>query len=452
MPGASFSGSDDDGVRLVPTFLLDASMAMKFVMAVGFICLLGIPVILYVIITFSSIIDMLPAANGGAHPEYAGLIKNDIYEFIVFIAIVYAFGLLASAFIAIATVSRPINGLCDTVQKMVAGDFEVTVGHQARKDEIGAIARSLVVFRQNGRDIQKLRADEAAQRADAEVRRKALIAALTGDFDARLREVSAAVQSAATLIETNTGHLAQASASSMAQSSGASSTADESFASMRAIAAATAKIVQAVAATNTQMFQVRQEAQSVLRDTQIAVNQAMALQAGAHEADEIVDVISRFSAQTNLLALNATIEASRAGEAGRGFTVVASEVKALANQTAAAATSIATKLNAIKNGTSQTASKIVAISTRIEMVEDIAASVALSLDDQTGVMNEIARSTQEAEEGMLNLSAIIKRTAQASRQTSKATGDIQKASNELTRAAIDLSGASADFIARIEAA
>ena len=443
---------EKDHVGLVPAVLLNAPVAMKFVIAVGILCLLGTPIVVYIASSLSTLIDMLPAPHGSARPDYAALIKGIIYHIIFFVASAYAIALSTSAFIAIATVSRPINNLRDTMQKMVGGDFDVPIFHQERRDEIGAIARSLVVFRQNGRDIQQLRANEAALRVGAEVKRKAMVSALTGDFEVRLRSVSEAVQAAATLIETNANLLANASASSIVQSSGAASTADESSVSMRTISAATSKLVLAVEAINAQMMEVQVEAKSVLRDTHLAVGQAVDLQTGAREVDSIVDVISKVAMQTNLLALNATIEASRAGDAGRGFAVVAGEVKLLATQTESAAKTIALKLSKFKAGSSETALKISDISTRIEKVQGIASTVALSLDEQTSDMSEIAASTCEAESGMQNLAAIIKTTAHLSRQTSQTTEDMQAASAKLNLAASDLTHATCEFMGRIAAA
>ncbi|WP_239508536.1 methyl-accepting chemotaxis protein, partial [Serratia marcescens] len=77
---------------------------------------------------------------------------------------------------------------------------------------------------------------------------------------------------------------------------------------------------------------------------------------------EVVQLIRAIAEQTNLLALNATIEAARAGEAGRGFAVVASEVKQLASQTARATEDIAGQVSAIQQATGRTVSSMAGIS------------------------------------------------------------------------------------------
>lgn len=85
------------------------------------------------------------------------------------------------------------------------------------------------------------------------------------------------------------------------------------------------------------------------------------LEAKSHVIGQIVNVISVIAEQTNLLALNATIEAARAGEHGKGFAVVADEVKKLAEQAATSSTDIATLLDEIKNKTGQSVNEVAAV-------------------------------------------------------------------------------------------
>ena len=105
----------------------------------------------------------------------------------------------------------------------------------------------------------------------------------------------------------------------------------------------------------------------VERATEIAQNADQLvgqLSSGASRIGDVVKLIRAIAEQTNLLALNATIEAARAGEAGRGFAVVASEVKTLASQTAKATEEIATQIGAIQGSTAQAVEAIRQISRR----------------------------------------------------------------------------------------
>lgn len=119
------------------------------------------------------------------------------------------------------------------------------------------------------------------------------------------------------------------------------------------------------------------------------------LEHAAGEIGTVTDIIRRIAAQTNLLALNATIEAARAGAAGRGFGVVANEVKDLAQQTARATENIGGMVKAIGLAVNGAADRVRGIQDMTLAVEQMAATGAAAVEQQRASIMEISRTAQD---------------------------------------------------------
>ena len=266
-----------------------------------------------------------------------------------------------------------------------------------------------------------------------------MAAALDHAMDRMREAISAVGSSAATL--------AAASEQLSVASTNIASGAEESSAQSAVVAAAAEQVsrnIQTVAAGSEEMgASIREIAHNANEAARIAAEgvtaaetttaTVTALGESSRQIGDVVKVITSIAEQTNLLALNATIEAARAGEAGKGFAVVASEVKELAQETARATQDIAVRVETIQSNTDKAVSAITEISGIIGTINDYQLTIASAVEEQTATTNEMNRNVSEAATGSVEIAGNISGIATASAETTSTVGDAQGASAELAR-------------------
>jgi methyl-accepting chemotaxis protein len=151
----------------------------------------------------------------------------------------------------------------------------------------------------------------------------------------------------------------------------------------------------------------------------------------AREIGKVTEAITEISSQTNLLALNATIEAARAGSAGKGFAVVATEIKALAQQTAAATEDIKGRIAGVQSATAGGITEIGKISEVITEVSAIVASIAAAIEEQATATKDIARNIAEASTGVNDANSRVSETSQVSREIAKDIVSVDRSASEM---------------------
>jgi methyl-accepting chemotaxis protein len=365
------------------------------------------------------------------------------------LALIVALGALV---MVLRGVSRPLRAISAATQRLAAGDTEAEIPGQSRRDEIGALAGSVVVFRDTLIRSRALEAETALARADAETQRRAATRAMADAFEQAVGGIVGGVSAAATELEATARSLTGSAADSAGQSGTVASAANEAAANVNTVAAAAEELGSSVQEIGRQVSGSAELARIAVAEAADTVALVQDLSAAAAKVGDVVGLISTIAAQTNLLALNATIEAARAGEAGRGFAVVATEVKELASQTARATEEITGQITRIQASTGQAATSIDGIGRRIREIDGVAASIAAAVEQQGAATQEIVRNVAEAAAGTGAVTGTIASLAQAAEETGAAAAQVLGAASEMSRQSEHLTAEVGRFLATVRAA
>ena len=366
-------------------------------------------------------------------------------------ALLFVFVIQMSRFVRRA-VRRLLGDLTETMQKIASGQLAVEVTNRDRSDEIGAMAQTVEVFKQNAMAIQAMERERSEQKDRAAVEKQTTLNQLADAFEAEILRVINTVSTAAAQLQQNAKSMSSTASETNRQSKLVQDASEQAISNVRTVADAAEELSKSIDEIGQQVSAATKVTGSAV--TQVGSTTAMVekLVSVVQRIGEIINLINAIASQTNLLALNATIEAARAGEAGRGFAVVASEVKSLAAQTAKATDEIASHIGAVQSGTNDVVSAIQAISGTIAEINNISATIAAAVTQQNATTAEIARNAEQAAGGSRNVSTNIGSVSRAAADTGRVANEMVRAAVELTQQAATLRQGADGFIARVRAA
>jgi methyl-accepting chemotaxis protein len=348
-------------------------------------------------------------------------------------------------------ICRPIVDITASMSRLAGGDASGETPASDRRDEIGAMAAAVQVFKDNMIRADHLAAEQSAQN-DTKMRRARMLDDLTRSFEAKVSELVSGLSSSSATMETTARSMLSTATANNRQAGIVAGASEQTSANVQMVASATEELTSSITEISRQVAQSAEISARAVENARRTGDTARSLAAGAQKIGDVVTLIQNIAAQTNLLALNATIEAARAGEAGRGFAVVASEVKSLAGQTAKATTEISEQVVAIQGASDETVAAIRSVVDVITEINQIGSAIASAIEEQGSATKEIARNVQQAAQGTQEVTSNISGVQQAADNTGAAATQVLGAAEQLSRQSNDLASQVDRFLADVRAA
>lgn len=388
-------------------------------------------------------------------------------------------GLLAGSGLGLAIakgITDPLNRMMEAMGVLAKGETGIEIPNIERTDEVGEMARSVQVFKENlienerlqeeqrladtkqkeadrkAAEQERLRAAEEAKQAEAATQRTELISSITAEFEKSASEALSVFSAASGQMRTAAEGMSSTAEQTSQRSVTVASASEEASTNTQTVATATEELSSSIEEIGRQAAESARVARSAVTETDDANVKVKGLEEAAGKIGEVINLINDIASQTNLLALNATIEAARAGEAGKGFAVVATEVKSLADQTARATEEISGQIGQIQGATMEAVNAIASIGKTIRSVDDISSSIAAAVEEQDAATREIAANIQQVASATTEVNSNISSVSSAADETGTAAREVLKTGEELNQQATALQSAIDDFMAKVKAA
>jgi methyl-accepting chemotaxis protein len=343
----------------------------------------------------------------------------------------------------------PMLDLSDAMRLLAEGAGETDVPGVARVDELGDMARAVLVFKDGmlrKHELQELQEREQ----EAKEQRSLNIDLLVRQFDANATNVLETVTTAAADLAKTAQAMSATAEQAGTQATAAAAASNQTMTNVETVATAAEELSASISEIGRQVVQAAKIASSAVNEAETTSSMVSGLADSASRISDVVNLINEIAGQTNLLALNATIEAARAGEAGKGFAVVANEVKNLANQTAKATEDISAQIAGVQEETMDAVSAIKRILGIIGEISDISTTIASAVEQQGASTENIARSIQQASHGTQEVDSNILAVTGAATEAGTASRQVLQSGDQLARQAEILRGEVDRFLSDVK--
>lgn len=325
---------------------------------------------------------------------FAPLVEARNYMMIVVSIVLLLVGFIG--FLLARSITKPISNLTNIMSLISEGKLETKIVGSERQDEIGDMAKAVLVFKDSALANIVLEKQQVIDRENMEKQSKSEQQKFALGFKENIVSLIDNVGQSVVNMGENAKNLMADSVQSIEQSNTAKTASERASMNVQNVAAASEELSSSIEEIGRQVNESRIIVSDAMHGAKTTNKKVGQLSDAANGIGEVISLIQSIAEQTNLLALNATIEAARAGDAGKGFAVVATEVKALAAQTARATEEISSHISSIQQSTDETVTSIGEITSTLTKVNEITTVISAAVEEQGSATSLISQNIQEA--------------------------------------------------------
>lgn len=408
-------------------------------------------------------IAAVPVFSGKKH-EYVGTLViawsgeqiqasiNNAREMRIYLSIVALIATISLMIYSARTmIGKPLEAMKNTMGELARGNNDIAVPYISRGDDIGLIAEAVQVFKENAIEQQTL--EQEKQKTDSEnLQRQNRVSDLIDNFKLTVSSNITDVTGFSANLKTSAGTLEEISHLNSEQANSANKASEEASANVSTVSAAAEELSSSISEITTQIEKTTAIVQNATAVTERTNEKVISLAAKSQSIGDVVRLIRDIAEQTNLLALNATIEAARAGDAGRGFAIVASEVKSLASQTANATEEISQQIGEIQAFTNDAVEGINEVAKIMDDVHQYTEEINASMTEQNAATIEISENIAQASAGTQSMTVSVAGISNSIDQTNTSVSEVTKTSSEMDAKFELLESSINDFLKNVAAA
>ena len=391
-------------------------------------------------------VDVAKEENDQANVAVASM-ENEIIA-IILAGLILGLGL---AWFITRSITKPVSEMLVLMNKLAKGDTSIEVFGTERKDEVGDIAKTVQVFKENAIQMEEMRREQKEAEARAAKERRESLLQMAATFETNVMGIVQVVSSSSTEMHSLLEDMSRRSQLVRENMTSVAAATDETSSNVGTVASASEELSASIGEISRQVTEAATISQKASDETEKTNKTVGELAVSAEKIGQVISLINNIASQTNLLALNATIEAARAGDAGKGFAVVAGEVKSLATQTAKATEEISSQISMVQEQTRLAVTAISGIANVIEKVKEISSNIASAVEQQGAATKEISNNVQQAAIGTQEVSANIAKVTTSVTENVASETQMVAASGELASNAEKLRCQVDQFLATVRA-